>query len=125
MMEQRTVIKAVKAPVLPEQFAQLKPFIAWSLATETERNIKRHESSMEEIEAFANAMLENVDAVVAHLNAFDVNALPHEERSLFCMLLSLAEVAPAIEFYQQQAVVDGYDPRRFPAEEDFVMRPAL
>jgi hypothetical protein len=29
------------------------------------------------------------------------------------LALALAEVAPAIEFYKQPAVIDGYDPTRF------------
>lgn len=124
-MEQRTLIKARKAPVLPAAFAHLDPFIAWSLPSETERNIKRHETSMDDIRKFAEVMLENTDRIVEYLNGFDVNALRDEELALMHMLLSLAEVAPAIEFYQQQAVVDGYDPRRFAAEEDFVMRPSV
>jgi len=124
-MEQRTLIEARKAPALPAAFTHLDPFISWSLPLETERNIKRHASTMDEIRTFADTMLENVDQVVEHLNQFDVNVLPHEELTLMHMLLSLAEVAPAIEFYQQQAVVDGYDPRRFEADENFVMRPAV
>lgn len=117
--------KSRKAPVLPSEFQKLNSFIEWSLPTETERNIKRHEATMEEIHLFADAMLENIDAIVAHLEAFDPKELPEPEQALMSMLLSLAEVAPAIEFYNQQAVVDGYDPRRVKANESFAMHPSL
>jgi hypothetical protein len=111
---------------LPEPFAALQPFVAvWALPTETERNIRRHQVPMADIAAFSDAMLAHVDAIVAYLNGFDMNALPPEAAPLMQLLLSLAEVAPAIEFYRQPAVVDGYDPRRFAADETFVMRPAL
>ena len=32
---------------------------------------------------------------------------------------------PAVEFYQQPAVIDGYDPRRFIANESFALRPSV
>lgn len=127
-MEKKIIIKAPKkrgVPVLPAKFQHLNSFIEWSLETETERNIKRHESTMDEIRAFADVMVENVDMIVAHLESLDPETLPDEEKALMSMLLSLAEVAPAIEFYSQQAVVDGYDPRRLQANESFVMHPVL
>ena len=43
--------------------------------------------------------------------------------TLMYLLLSLAEIAPAIEFYNQPAVIDGYESARFRADESFVMRP--
>ena len=114
------------AAVLPEPFSALQPFVpVWALATETERNIQRHSVPMAEIVAFSDAMLPQVEAIVSYLNGFDVNALPPEATALMELLLSLAEIAPAIEFYRQPAVVDGYDPRRFAADETFVLRPAL
>lgn len=127
-MEQKIMIVDAQprmTPVLPAQFAHLTPFIGWSLPTETERNIKRHAASMEEIHQFIEAVLKDVDSIVAHLDANDINALPEEEQALMAMLLSLAEVAPVIECYGQQAVVDGYDPRRFQANESFSMSPLL
>lgn len=114
------------AAVLPEPFVALQPFVPiWALSTETERNVRRHQMPMAEIVAFSDAMLAQVDEIVSYLNGFDVNALPPEATALMQLLLSLAEVAPAIEFYRQPAVVDGYDPRRFVADETFVLRPAL
>ncbi|CAN5578095.1 hypothetical protein BH09PSE5_BH09PSE5_20410 [soil metagenome] len=110
---------------LPDQFAQLMPFIGWSLATETERNKRRNSSDMDDILAFAQAMLADVDAVVAHLDPIPLEALPPAEKRLMYMLLSLAEVAPAVEAYRQPGVIDGYDPARFVAENNFVMRPKI
>jgi hypothetical protein len=115
----------VSRPVeLPAAFVHLQPFAAWSLATETERNTRRHAASMEEITAFVEAMLADVDAIVEYLDAFG-ETMPEEGRSLMQMLMSLAEVAPVVECYHQQAVIDGYDPRRFVADENFVLKPAL
>ncbi|QCP49598.1 hypothetical protein FAZ95_10705 [Trinickia violacea] len=130
MNEQPIVIVPARSSrpeaVLPEPFAALRPFVSvWALPTETERNIRRHQTPMADIVAFSDAMLAHVDAIVSHLNALDVNALPAEATALMQLLLSLAEIAPVIEFYRQPAVVDGYDPRRFAADETFVLRPAL
>jgi hypothetical protein len=113
------------ALLLPEPFARLMPFIGWSLATETERNALRNASDMDDILAFAQAMLADVDAIVAHLDAYPLEAMPQAEKRLMYMLLSLAEVAPAVEAYKQPGVIDGYDPARFVADNNFVMRPKI
>jgi hypothetical protein len=110
---------------LPEAFAGLMPFFAWSLATETERNAKRNASTMDELNTFAEAMLAETDRVVAHLNQFPMEQMPAPELRLMHMLLSLAEVAPAVEQYKQPGVIDGYDPARFIANNEFVMRPKI
>ncbi|WP_034300462.1 hypothetical protein [Herbaspirillum sp. RV1423] len=110
---------------LPAQFAHLSPFIGWSLATETERTRMRNTSAMSDIIAFKDAMLADVDAIVAYLNAFPLEAMPPREAALMHMLLSLAEVAPAVEAYNQPGVVDGYAFSRFAADENFIMRPPI
>lgn len=109
---------------LPEPFAALQPFVPlWALASETDRSIQRYRIGMEAIVAFKDAMLPQVDAIVAWLDGFPLDALPPAGVTLMTMLLSLAEIAPAVEFYGQPAVIDGYDPRRFAADETFSMRP--
>jgi hypothetical protein len=113
------------AVVLPSEFAALQPFVDWALPTETARNHHRHESSSEEIEAFAAAMLAHFDAIVTRLNEFPLDDMPEPWRPLYWMLLSLAEVAPAVEFYHGPHVPDGYDTRRFVADEDFPLRPRM
>lgn len=112
-----------RATMLPAEFSRLQRFAQWSLASETERNVKRHASTMDGIVAFKDAMLPEIDAIVAYLNGFAQGAMPPEALALMYMLLSLAEVAPAVEFYRQPAVIDGFDPRRFVAQEGFVLRP--
>lgn len=110
---------------LPPGFEDLAPFTAWCLPTETARNRKRNCSSMAELLAFRDAILPRVDYVVRHLNGFPLEAMPPDALHLMHMLLSLAEIAPAVESYRQPGVVDGYDPARFVADEAFVMRPPV
>ena len=56
--------------LLPPAFAELEPFIDWSLATESERLQKRLDSSMEEIRAYYSAMLDHIEEMLEYLNGF-------------------------------------------------------
>ena len=98
--------------LLPAQFHDLEQWLAWSLATEQERSVKRQASTMDDIKAFYNAMLARMEEVLPYLEQFPVDALPEDATRLFYLTLSLAEVAPAVEQFGQPSVVDGYDIRR-------------
>jgi hypothetical protein len=99
---------------LPDGFGDLEALARdWALSTERERSLQRNRASIAEIQRFYDAMLARIDAVMEHLNRFSMDDLPEAERRLLDLALSLAEVAPAIEFYKQPAVIDGYDPLRF------------
>ena len=100
--------------LLPESFQDLEPFAAaWSLATERDRNRKRLSSSMEEIQAFYEAILPRMEAVIAYLNQLPLDSMTVDAQRLMYLTLSLAEVAPAVELFKQPGVVDGYDASRF------------
>lgn len=114
--------------MLPEKFAVLEEWNAWCLATETERNARRVGHSFEEISAFADAMMPHVEEVCAWIDAHQAEDGSYDPQTLnlFHMLLSLAEVAPAIESYDPEVVVvDGYDTSRFVADETHRLRPAI
>ncbi len=99
---------------LPDGFGDLEALARdWALPTERERSLRRNRASIAEIQRFYDAMLARVDAVLEHLNRFALADLPAAEKRLLDLTLSLAEIAPAIEFYKQPAVIDGYDPLRF------------
>src|SRR5262245_56269168 len=99
--------------VLPETFQDLELFAEWALATEKERNHKRLSSSMEEIQAFYDAILPRMEVVIEYLNRFPLDTMPADAQRLLYLTLSLAEVAPAVELFKQPSVVDGYDAARF------------
>ena len=103
---------------LPAEFVDLEPFIDWALATERERTSKRLASSMEDIQAFYDHMSGRVEAAMAYLNALPLEALPPEAERLFQMSLSLMEVANAVEMFQNPAVINGFDVKRFAPVED-------
>ena len=109
---------------LPTQFADLQAYVGpWAKDSETARNIQRHAVGMAAIVEFKDAMLARFDDILAYLNDRDVNALEEPDVLLLQLLLSLAEIAPAVESYGQPDVIDGFDPRRFVAMEDFSMKP--
>lgn len=100
--------------LLPDAFGDLDALARiWALPTELERNQQRHRASIAAIQLFYDTMLARMDAVMAHLERFRLDELPEAEQRLLCMTLSLAEVAPAIEFYRQPSVIDGYESQRF------------
>jgi hypothetical protein len=111
------------AGTFPQAFAELEPFAGWALSTETARNHKRIASTQAEIEAFADAMIPRLDAIATHLARYRLDDLPGPERRLFYMLLTVAEVAPCVEGYRAPTVPEGYDSRRFAAQEEFPLRP--
>jgi hypothetical protein len=111
---------------LPGQFSTLAPYAGWALKTETDRNRKRLASTQAELVAFAQTLLAAAPDITAYLDGLSPEDQKDEENErLMCLLFSLAEVAPAVEAYQNPAVVDGYDSSRFRAQENFKLRPTL
>lgn len=113
---------------LPAEFSSLEVWNEWCLATETERNLRRVNLSFEEISDFANAVLPEVNRITAWIDSHDQGdgSYDEETKNLFYLLLSLAEVAPAIESYDPEVVVvDGYDTRKFVPDEMHSLRPAI
>jgi hypothetical protein len=110
--------------MLPRNFADLESLArTWSLATETERNRTRLASSMDEIAKFAETVLARLDAIFGYLDQYPVDGMPEEAKRLFYLTLSLAEVAPALETYKQQRVINGLPAERVVADENFKLRP--
>lgn len=97
---------------LPRGFETLAPFVKdWALATTASRTRKRHSSSMEEIRAFYDAVFPKAEAALRHLNTVPyAEDMDPADRTLMQLYLSLAEVATAVEWYNQPEVVDGYEP---------------
>ena len=111
---------------LPAPFSALDPFAGWAQRTETDRNRKRLASTQAELVAFAQEILAVAPDITAYLDALPPAEQKREDNErLMCLLLALAEVAPAVEAYQNPAVVDGYDSSRFRAEENFKLRPTF
>ena len=98
---------------LPGQFEDLEPFVGWALPDEVGRSRKRASSPMVEIQAFYDALLPRMEAVMGFLNGFPLSELSPEAERLLQMVLSLAEIGPAVEFYGEPRVIDGFPTERF------------
>ena len=98
---------------LPREFADLEPYVDWALPSEAERCRKRAVSDMAELRSFYEAMLPRMEAVMGYLNTFALSELSVEAERLMNMTLSLAEIGPAVEFYGQPTVIDGFPVERF------------
>ena len=98
---------------LPAPFQDLEPFVDWALAKESQRTHKRLASTIEEIQAFYEAMLPRIEAIMEHLNQFPLEHMPADAERLFHMSLSLIEVSMAVELFKQPGVINGFDVSRF------------
>ena len=93
--------------MLPPQFSELEVFAAdWALPTEDERYTKRLKSTMQEMEAFYDAILPRVKEAVAFLNQFDLNEMPNQARKLMRLLYSAIAVSWAVEVWKTPVVPD-------------------
>ncbi len=99
--------------LFPEQFQNLEPFRDWALAKESERRAKRLSSTMDEIQAFYDAIFPQMEAVVAYLNRFPLDQLPEGTQQLYYLTLSLVEVTSAVELYHQPHIIEAIAPARF------------
>jgi len=92
---------------LPAGFDSLEHLVSeWALASEAERNQRRLNAAMDEIQSFYDCVLAKMDDLVAHLANYKLSELPDAERKLMYLALSLMEVAPAVEIYHQPDIPD-------------------
>ena len=100
---------------LPKGFASLERWLDdWVLADSSARLDKRMRSSLEELRAFYDGMLPHAEAALAYLAQCRLGELDEAEERLLKLMLSLAEVGPAIEWYGTGNYPDAFDPKRFP-----------
>jgi hypothetical protein len=103
---------------LPAQFAAFERFADWILPDELARSRKRAASTMAELRAFYDAMLPEVEAMLAHLDAHELDALPPAEGRLLELLLGLVEIANAVELYFSPELRYGFPVERFRPEHE-------
>jgi len=109
--------------LLPSQFHDLEPFAAvWALEKEHERRLQRMASTMEELQAFYHTLLPQMEAVMEYLHQFRLAEMPEEAKRLLYLTFALAEVAPAVEFYGQPEVIDGFPAERLVPDQDVQSR---
>ena len=93
--------------LLPAEFSELEPFARrWCLATERERWAMRLSSSMEELQAFYDAVFPRVTEAMAYCDRFPLEAMPEEAADLLRMVYSFVIVSFPVELWRQPYVPD-------------------
>jgi len=92
--------------VLPPDFADLEPYADWAVPTERARYDKRLASTMDELQAFYDAAFPRMEAAVAHLEQFPIDALPEDAKHLLWLYCSLVTVSFPVEVWRQPRVPD-------------------
>jgi hypothetical protein len=100
---------------LPDGFGALEPYCEkWCLPDSPSRNEARIDASMEDLRDFYEVMVPLAGRALDHLSSFQLGDLEAREADLLRLLLSLAEVGPAVEWFGQPRVIDGYPEDKFP-----------
>jgi len=105
---------------LPPEFADLEPYVDWSLETEAERYAKRLASTMDELQSFYDTAFPRLEDVLAYLDALDLNALPDDATRLLWLSYSLINASFPVEVWRQPRVPDSGA-----ASMDMVVEPAV
>lgn len=108
--------------VLPEAFSQLECWVErWALDTQNAREAARRASSSADLQAFYDATVGQMEAIIAHLNTFPLGQMPPPQARLLYLTLSLAEVAPHVELYRGDPRVPySFEEERFVADHGAV-----
>jgi hypothetical protein len=94
---------------LPAGFEALEPFVAsWVLADASARMARRQSSDMAEIKRFYEAIVPLGERALDWLRPYKLGELPPEGERLLKLMLSLAEIGPAVEWFDNPAVYDGF-----------------
>jgi hypothetical protein len=89
------------AIALPKEFADLQPFAdKWALPTENDRAAERRRSKPDELKSFYDATFRRLPDIIKRVDQYPLGKVQGADRHLFHMALSLAEVAPHVEFYK-------------------------
>jgi hypothetical protein len=93
--------------LLPPAFSDLEPYAAtWCRATERERFAQRMASSMEEMQAFYDAIVPRAEEALAHCDRYPLDDMPADAERLLQLLHSLVMVSFPIEAWRQPHVPD-------------------
>jgi hypothetical protein len=93
--------------LFPAQFADLEAIAGpWAIASANERYMKRLASSINEMQAFYDAVFPRASDILAYCNDFDINDPPGQVKSLMNVLYSLIAVSFAVEVWKQPRVPD-------------------
>jgi len=94
-------------PQLPPEFSDLEPWAeAWCLDSEPERYARRLSSTMDEIQAFYDAVFPRAGEAIQYLEKFPLDDLPEDAHRLLKLLYSLILVSFPVEIWKQPYIPD-------------------
>lgn len=92
---------------LPDEFSELEQYVEkWAQPTAQERYDVRLASTMEEMDAFYDAMTARGEEAIEYLDRFDLDELTDEQLNLLWLLCSLSAVSFAVDCFKQPHVPD-------------------
>ena len=84
--------------ILPEKFSKLSPWVAdWALASEQARYLKLHAVTFEQLKAFFEAMLPEMDAIMEFLKTQPVEGMAPDAENLYKLAMTFAETAHPLD----------------------------
>jgi len=93
--------------LLPPEFADLEPWVEeWCLDSEPERYAKRLSSTMDEIQAFYDAICPRAEDAMQYLEKLPLDDLPDDAHRLLKLLYSLILMSFAVEIWHQPYIPD-------------------
>jgi hypothetical protein len=93
--------------LLPPGFSDLEPFAKeWCRASEPERYAKRLASTMDEIQAFYDAIFPRAEEAIVYLEKLPLDDLPEDALRLLQLLYSLIIVSFPVEIWRQPYIPD-------------------
>jgi hypothetical protein len=93
--------------LLPPEFSDLEPLVEdWCLDSEPERYAKRLASTMEEIQAFYDAVFPRAEAAIRYLEKLPLDQLPDDALRLLKLLYSLILMSFPVEIWKQPTIPD-------------------
>lgn len=95
---------------LPDGFQDLEQYVdKWALSEFMDRYAMRATSPFDEVKAFYNAVLPRMDDIMAHIDQYEMNAMPPQAFNLAMLGMSFMDVSPAAELFDQSDVPWGFD----------------
>ena len=83
---------------LPPQFSQLAPWVPeWALGSEEARFHKLHASSFQQLNAFYDAMLPQMEAIMEFLKTQPLEGMEPEALNLYRLAMTFAETAHPLD----------------------------
>ena len=91
---------------LPAQFADLEPYADWAIPTEKARYDKRIASTMDELQAFYDAVFPRMEVAAKYLEGVSLDGISDEDKHLLWLYCSLVTVSFPVEVWRQPKVPD-------------------